>query len=448
MDTSSDVEASDANDEICPLCQGAGFVRVEVPLEHPDFGKAFPCECTNRELDEHKLERLLRYSNLGSLTRLSFDNIVSQGRSQEPANQKRFERCLELAKGFADNPDGWLVFLGPSGCGKTHLAAAIANHRIKAGHQAFFIAVPDLLDHLRATYGPESSVSYDDLFEQMRNSPLLFLDDLGAQSSTPWAKEKLYQLINHRYNSRLPTVITTSQALEELDERINTRLSDPALSQICQVEEPAGPIFQNIGGMALEQLSQMTFDTLRLQGLNGEVRRNLEEAFRIARKFAETPEGWLVFIGGHGCGKTHLASAITNYRLRSGQPVVFAVVPELLDELRSTIGSDKPDSYTREFEQIKKAPLLILDDLGAQSSTPWAQEKLYQLLNYRYNSKAPTVITTVFSLDEMESRISSRMVDPRLSLVFNIRAPDYRGDIHPVSKSSRTSTRSKRRRSS
>ena len=56
------------------------------------------------------------------------------------------------------------------------------------------------------------------------------------------------------------------------------------------------------------------------------------------------------------------------------------------------------------------------------------------MINYRYNAMLPTVITTCASLEEIEVRFSSRMVDPKLSLVFNIIAPDYRGDIRPVQK--------------
>ena len=70
----------------------------------------------------------------------------------------------------------------------------------------------------------------------------------------------------------------------------------------------------------------------------------------------------------------------------------------------------------------------MLDDFGEQSTTPWAQEKLYQVINYRYNARLATVITTINSLDEIEPRISSRLVDPRISMVINITAPDYRGD--------------------
>jgi DNA replication protein DnaC len=51
-----------------------------------------------------------------------------------------------------------------------------------------FVVVPDLLDHLRAAYNPDSEVGYDRLFEQVRNAPVLVLDDLGTQSATAWAQ--------------------------------------------------------------------------------------------------------------------------------------------------------------------------------------------------------------------------------------------------------------------
>src|SRR4030095_15498706 len=98
-----------------------------------------------------------------------------------------------------------------------HLAAAIANDRRTAGSTAYFVTVPDLLDYLRSAYAPDSKVSYDKVFEAVRTAPLLVLDDLGAHSSTPWAQEKLFQLLNFRYNAALPTVITSNLSDEALD---------------------------------------------------------------------------------------------------------------------------------------------------------------------------------------------------------------------------------------
>jgi DNA replication protein DnaC len=77
---------------------------------------------------------------------------------------------------------------------------------------------------------------------------------------------------------------------------------------------------------------------------------------------------------------------------------------------------------------VKTTPLLTLDDFGEHSTTPWAREKLYQVINYRYNARLATVITTRCSLDEIDSPVSSRLTDPKISLVWNITAPDYRTD--------------------
>jgi DNA replication protein DnaC len=101
------------------------------------------------------------------------------------------------------------------------------------------------------------------------------------------------------------------------------------------------------------------------------------------------------------------------------------VVSDFLDHLRSTFSPESKVSYDQLFEEVKTSPLLILDDFGTQATTPWAQEKLYQVINYRYNARMPTVITTNCSIDEMDNPISSRLVDPKISVFFNITAPDY-----------------------
>jgi DNA replication protein DnaC len=360
--------------------------------------------------------------------RLTFDALVRDGRSTDPAKQAQFRRCVDRAEAFAAEPSGWLVFVGPSGAGKTHLAAAIANARLARGEPIIFSVVPDLLDHLRATFSPSSEVAYDDLFESIRQCPLLIVDDLGTQSSTPWAQEKLFQVFNSRYNARLPTVVTTNHRLEELDERLRFRLSDPALATVMLVEEWEFADLQRLGGLGPQRLREMTFDSFDPKGMNASTheRDMLANALEHARAFAATPEGWLIFMGRPGTGKTHLAASIANQRLADGHPAYFVVVPDFLDYLRATYGPESNVSYDKLFEAIRTAPLLVLDDLGAQSSTPWAQEKLYQLLNYRYNAKLPTVITTNSSWDEIDARLRSRMLDQRLSSALDIKAPPYR----------------------
>jgi DNA replication protein DnaC len=88
-----------------------------------------------------------------------------------------------------------------------------------------------LLDHLRSTFGPSSDIAYDKRFEMVRDVGLLVLDDLGTENTTPWAREKLYQIINHRYNNRLPTVITSNRKPEDIEPRIYSRMADYTLHQ-------------------------------------------------------------------------------------------------------------------------------------------------------------------------------------------------------------------------
>jgi DNA replication protein DnaC len=170
---------------------------------------------------------------------MTFASFDQSGAAVEEDQRLSIRRAFQAARAFADAPTGWLVLQGLPGTGKTHLAAAIANERVAAAQRAYFVTAPDLLDHLRAAYAPDSRVSYDKVFDAVRTSALLVLDDLGSQSSTPWASEKLFQLLNYRYNARLPTVITTNLTLHDLEPRVRSRMLDRGLCRIQTLEVPA-----------------------------------------------------------------------------------------------------------------------------------------------------------------------------------------------------------------
>lgn len=207
---------------LCPTCKGAGYLRADVPYGHPSFGKPIACECKEAERKSKRRSQLQEMSNLGAFYDKSFRNFNRSVHGIQEAFNCAYE--------FAQDPNGWLLLIGPNGCGKTHLAAAIANKSLEDGALVLFATVPDLLDHLRAAFAPTSNEVYDQLFSRMREAEVLILDDLGAQQSSPWANEKLFQLLNYRYNSRFPTVITAnSRGLQGIDERIRSRLTDASL---------------------------------------------------------------------------------------------------------------------------------------------------------------------------------------------------------------------------
>jgi DNA replication protein DnaC len=209
----------------CPICQDAGWVRFEAEPGDPKFGMLFPCICTTERQQEKRSRELNSLSNMESLRHLTFESFDSTQRGTESA--------FRTAREYARTTDGWLVLHGGVGVGKTHLAAAIANAYASRHMQAtvYFRVVPDLLDQLRATFDPDTGVAYDERFQQIRNANLLILDDVGTENSTPWASEKLFQLINHRYNEQLPTVITSNARLDRIEDRIVSRMLDSRLSR-------------------------------------------------------------------------------------------------------------------------------------------------------------------------------------------------------------------------
>ncbi len=404
-----------------------------MPVGHQDFGEAFRCRCREFTAPDVRAAALRRYSNLGSLARISFDSTKPDGPLPDAGSRHLFKQALATAAEFAENPDGWLTFTGPSGSGKTHLAVAIANHCIERGHTTFFIILADLLDHLRSAYSPENPVSYDDLFEQVRDVPVLVLDDMGAHSATPWAQEKLFQVFNHRFNAGLPTVITVRGPLQRLDEGLRSRLeAADGFSKVILLGQYNTRLARRIGDLPDEMRRRMTFENFDIKGGRNATRKDqesLQQAKQAAETFAEDPEGWLLFTGPSGSGKTHMAAAIAGTNLDRDQPVFYTFVPSLLDHLRSTFSPDSPIGYDELFEQLKTAPLLILDDLGAESSTPWAEDKLYQIFVHRHEARLPTVITTVLSTAEIEQskpRIASRLVDSMVVDWEPITAPNYR----------------------
>jgi DNA replication protein DnaC len=422
-------ENKDAED-LCQICGGAKYVHPLLSSGKPDYRRIVPCVCATNEQSNERLARLQKYSNLGSLSRFTFDNLLSEGRKHKGKTLYDFDAVYNNAKKFAQEPRGWLIITGQGGSGKTHLACAIANYQIALSMPVFYIEVADLLDHIYATFENDSNLTYRELFEQVKSVPLLILDDLDLSINSTWAKGKIQQILNHRFNEQLPTVITSAASAEALEGNLSSHLLDPEFCSINRILSREKLGLEHFDGMQLELMKKMTFKNFDYKRLNltVEEREVLEQAYRVALNFAQSPQGWLVLAGDNGCGKTHLAASIANHLQENGKAFLFVVVPDFLDYLRSAYNPESRISYDEIFEKVKKAPVLILDDFGEQAITPWTQEKLYQLINYRYNARLATVITTCFALDDIESRISSRMVDPSLSLVFNIIAPDYRGD--------------------
>jgi len=144
---------------------------------------------------------------------------------------------------------------------------------------------------------------------------------------------------------------------------------------------------------------------------NFQMRSGLQEAYdaclALADGEAESP--FLTLWSGTGRGKTHLGVATVRRWLTRGIPARYAYVPLLLDELRRGFRAEGDLSYERRWDFYLNVPLLMLDDLGVESSTRWVQEKLDTIIDHRLMNNLSTLVTTNLTMDELNFRIASRL---------------------------------------
>jgi DNA replication protein DnaC len=445
-------------------------LRVDVPMGHEKFGRLEPCVCRANEIAANARKRLYEMSNLERLSHLTLENFNTSGNPKaefiSPQEVASLHDALNASAEFAKELKGWLLLEGAYGCGKTHLAAAIANQAVQSGVPTLFITVPDLLDSLRFAYN-DPETTFEARFEDIRNANLLVMDDFGTQNATPWAQEKLFQIINYRYINKLPTVITTNLILDEIESRIRSRLQDSDFVKYVRITAPdyrrpketSNPGISMLSFSHIKEMSFGNFETrddevgkeivtttvkerqdrygrpvkdkeiVREKVTPGHIKR-LHEALDAAVKFAENPNGWLVFLGQSHCGKTHLAAAIGNYRLLLGGQAILTEVSTLLDYLKATFRPSSDVTFDRRSYEIRTTPLLMLDDLKESGiSSVWAEDKLHQILNHRYYANLPTVITSTLDPDSFSKSYPSlwnKILDTSKCQVCVIDMPPYR----------------------
>ncbi len=159
-----------------------------------------------------------------------------------------------------------------------------------------------------------------------------------------------------------------------------------------------------------------------------EVTPQLQKAYDLAVQVAEETGNvaWLTLMAGTARGKTHLAVAICRRWLCRGKPARYAYVPLLFEELRRGFRGEGTESYEERFDRFLNVPLLVLDDLGTEYRTPWVQEKLDIIIDYRLMHGLSLVVTTNTPMDELPFRIASRLQRSTGSKVVVIDAPEFR----------------------
>lgn len=116
-----------------------------------------------------------------------------------------------------------LYICGSPGTGKTFLAAIMAQEFLKQGKSVIFGEVPILLDQLKATFNDNSKATLEELMKTLSEVDVLVMDDLGTETPTDWAVERLFSIVNARYNAQKTMIVTSNYTPDELERRLNAK---------------------------------------------------------------------------------------------------------------------------------------------------------------------------------------------------------------------------------
>lgn len=165
-----------------------------------------------------KVEKIIKNSKMSKRNlNCKFDNFETNNSNKQVFdNLKNYSekliKCIEK-KG--------LILAGNNGVGKTHLACSIANKLIENGIPVIYGTLINLLAELRNSYDTENNISEMEIIKLYENVDLLIIDDLGKEKPSEWGLEKLFTIINSRYENNLPVIITTNYNQNSLLERLS-----------------------------------------------------------------------------------------------------------------------------------------------------------------------------------------------------------------------------------
>ena len=218
------------------------------------------CRCRSEAYEQQKkeaelkdLRRRLSKFKAYSLMDNRFEASTFESWEHRPDNRDDYvlgtRYCEKWADMYANNRG--LLLYGKAGNGKTYLSFAIANAIYNQGKAVMAISISKLLSIIKDSFDKHGDLGEADVLNTVRDASLLVLDDLGVEYKTAWAYEKLYAIIDTRYRSGKPTIITTNFTLDTLRENLatidlRTRATDPSerifsrITEMCAFHEVKG----------------------------------------------------------------------------------------------------------------------------------------------------------------------------------------------------------------
>lgn len=230
----------------CTKCGGKKLYKWQVlENEQPKYFR-IPCNCEKEQKakEEYERERNKRIAKIRKKANIPTRYQDIKFNKTSKRNEETFDNALKRCIGYCNNArevleHGWGIYLyGDKGTGKTHLTACIANDLIENCYKVVFTNFFEITKGIKATYNSNSYTTEAELIDKLAKVDFLIIDDIGTESlkkngEDTWIQEKIYDVLNKRYNERKPIIFTSNDSLPDL---VNKRgMLDKTVDRIMEM---------------------------------------------------------------------------------------------------------------------------------------------------------------------------------------------------------------------
>lgn len=242
-------------DPNCPYCHGVGYLRRDLPITDPEFGKVIPCDCWKAQREEREQARVAaELAQVDTMSEAEHTIMLADIKADGRAHTKKM---LTAARSFVAHPFSFLTVWGGPGNAKTTLLQAVINELVAKKHRAVYITAFDLMGYIRQAFTQEvdrgfrqvkNGSAYERIL-QLETIEILAIDELDKIKLTDWTREQLTDLVDKRYRAALDeksgTLIAMNNDPSKLDEHLYSRLRDGRFTIVCNNDPDVRPYMQD-----------------------------------------------------------------------------------------------------------------------------------------------------------------------------------------------------------
>lgn len=207
----------------CTVCSGKKLYVNE------EFGIRVRCKCACEQEKQRKEEQAKQVDMLKKSSLLGKRYWDATFENTETGHNETFDLAYKRCKAYISDLDevlrkGYGLYIyGDKGTGKTHLTACMTNEMISQLYKVLVTNFFEITKEIKKTYNSSTTDNESRLIENIANIDFLIIDDIGTETLTKngentWIQEKIYDVLNKRYNAQKPTIFTSNYSLRELVE--------------------------------------------------------------------------------------------------------------------------------------------------------------------------------------------------------------------------------------